>query len=199
MPLRGLARDRRSWAFGGTGWEDGRVTGHDDDARRWAPPGHPAARPSHGDGEPEQPPPSAAAPWTRGPRPPAPPRDASAPPSELRPPEPMWQPPPAPEEGAPRERPMLPIAVGIALLAALACVPHWVAPTVALMVSLVGLPIAWGFRRISRGRRRVQYVVVVLTLLLVVALSVIAPLTWLELGVLQPLAVPDVPTPSSGR
>lgn len=86
---------------------------------------------------------------------------------------------------------MLPVAIGIALLAALACVPHWVAPTIALMVALVGLPIAWGFRRISQGRRRVQYIVVVLSLVLVAALAVIAPLTWLQLGVLQPLTVPD--------
>lgn len=86
---------------------------------------------------------------------------------------------------------MLPIAVGISLLAALASVPHWVAPTIALMVALVGLPIAWGFRRISQGRRRVQYIVVVLTLVLVAALAVIAPLAWLQLGVLQPLTVPD--------
>ncbi len=86
---------------------------------------------------------------------------------------------------------MLPIAVGLALLAALAWVPHWVAPTIAIMVALVGLPIAWGFRRISHGRRRVQYVVVVLALALIAALSVIAPMTWLELGVLEPLALPD--------
>ena len=44
-------------------------------------------------------------------------------------------------------------------------------------------------------RRRVQYVVVVLTLLLIAALAVLAPLTWLQLGVLQPLTVPDVPAP----
>lgn len=86
---------------------------------------------------------------------------------------------------------MWPVAVGIAGLAVLACVPHWLAPTIALMVSLVGLPIAWGLRRISGGRRRVQYVVVALTLLLTAALAVVAPLLWLQLGVLQPLTVPD--------
>jgi hypothetical protein len=86
---------------------------------------------------------------------------------------------------------MWPIAAGITALAVLACIPHWVAPTVALMVSLVGIPIAWGFRRISHGRRRVQYVVVVLTLLLTAALAVVAPLLWLQLGVLAPLTVPD--------
>lgn len=90
-----------------------------------------------------------------------------------------------------REPSMLPIAIGIGLLAVLACVPHWVAPTISVMVALVGAPIAWGLRRISQGRRRMQYIVVMLTLLLVVALSVIAPMTWLQLGVLQPLTVPE--------
>lgn len=176
------------------------MKGPDEDARRWAPPGHPAARRDDGEEAGPEPPPSAAAPWTRGLRPSARPDDASAPPSELRPPVPPWKPPPAAEAPAVREKPLLPVAIGIALLATLACVPHWVAPTVSLMVALVGLPIAWGFRRISHGRRRVQYVVVALTLLLVAALSVLAPLTWLELGVLQPLAVPDVPdVPAPGR
>lgn len=167
----------------------------EEDASRWAPPGHPAARGANGDrGDPapEQPEHSPASPWTRGRRPTARSSDASAtPPSELRPPEVPWDAPPEPDQGQARERSMLPTAIGVALLALLACVPHWVAPTISLMVSLVGLPIAWGFRRISRGRRRVQYIVVVLTLLLVAALSVIAPMTWLELGVLQPLSVPD--------
>lgn len=90
-----------------------------------------------------------------------------------------------------RERPMLPLAIGIALLAVLACVPHWVAPTISVMVALVGAPLAWSFRRISHGRRRVQYIVMMLTLLMIVALSVIAPMVWLQLGVLQPLTLPD--------
>lgn len=166
----------------------------DEDARRWAPPGHPAARDRDGEAQPEQQPHSAASPWTRGLRPTRKPHDASVtPPSEIAPPDPPWEA-PAPEDGPQRgEKSMLPVAIGVGLLALLACVPHWVAPTIALMVSLVGLPIAWGFRRISHGRRRVQYIVVVLALLLIAALSVIAPMTWLELGVLQPLTVPDVP------
>src|SRR5690606_30311594 len=94
-----------------------------------------------------------------------------------------------------REPSMLPIAIGIGLLAVLAWFPHWVAPTITLMVALVGAPIAWGFRRISHGRRRIQYIVVMLTLLLVAALPVIAPMIWLQLGVLQPLTVPDGPAP----
>ncbi|WP_206448176.1 hypothetical protein [Agrococcus sp. KRD186] len=172
------------------------MDGRDEEARRWAPPGHPAARERRGEPQPEQQPPSAAAPWTRGLRPTRGPQDASVtPPSEIEAPEPPWVAPPEPEGDGKREKSMLPLAIGIALLAVLACVPHWVAPTIALMVALVGVPIAWGFRRISHGRRRVQYIVVVLTLLLIAALSVIAPLTWLELGVLQPLTVPDVPAP----
>jgi len=173
------------------GWEDGCVARHDDDARRWAPPGHPAAPADRDAPPPEQQEHSAAAPWTRGLRAPGRPLDASEAASDVRAPETPWSAPSAEDADGEREKSMLPIAVGIALLAVLACVPHWVAPTIALMVSLVGIPIAWGFRRISRGRRRVQYIVVVLTLLLVVALAVIAPLTWLELGVLQPLTVPD--------
>ncbi|HET8867358.1 MAG TPA: hypothetical protein VFM87_03430, partial [Agrococcus sp.] len=122
------------------------------------------------------------------------PHDASVtPPSEIAPPDPPWEAPDRDNRPQPGEKSMLPVAIGVGLLALLACVPHWVAPTISLMVSLVGLPIAWGFRRISHGRRRVQYIVVVLTLLLIAALSVIAPMTWLELGVLQPLTVPDVP------
>ncbi|WP_092666674.1 hypothetical protein [Agrococcus carbonis] len=166
------------------------MDGRDEDARRWAPPGHPAAPADRGESPADEPQHSAAAPWTRGRAPAARPRDASVP-SELTPPVPPWEAPPEVDPGAPRERSMLPTAIGVALLAVLACVPHWVAPTVSLMVSLVGVPIAWGFRRISHGRRRVQYIVVVLTLLLVAALSVVAPMTWLELGVLQPLTVPE--------
>ncbi|WP_347754636.1 hypothetical protein [Agrococcus sp. ProA11] len=170
---------------------------HDEDARRWAPP-HRRAVPGDGaeqrrDGDTAgDAPSSAAAPWTRGLPPVGNPTDASAGlASEIRPPMPPWNAPPAAETAQQREKSMLPLAIGVALLAALACVPHWVAPTIALMVALVGLPIAWGFRRISHGRRRVQYIVVVLTLLLVAALAVVAPLAWLQLGVLQPLTVPD--------
>ncbi|WP_413317028.1 hypothetical protein AA0Z99_10260 [Agrococcus sp. 1P02AA] len=170
----------------------------DEDARRWAPPGHPAARDEAGhergrrDAARDEPGASPAAPWTRGAVRPSGSAGASAvPPSELAPPAVPWIAPPEEAGTARREPSMLPIALGLALLAALACVPHWVAPTIAIMVALVGLPIAWGFRRISHGRRRVQYVVVVLTLALIAALSVVAPLTWLELGVLQPLTLPD--------
>ncbi|WP_072314974.1 hypothetical protein [Agrococcus sp. Marseille-P2731] len=176
----------------------------DEDARRWAPPGHPAARgeaearraradePSASGAEEQQPSASAAAPWTRDVLRPRASTEASAvPASELTPPTVPWIAPPEEAAAARREPSMLPIAVGLALLAALAWVPHWVAPTIAIMVALVGLPIAWGFRRISHGRRRVQYVVVVLALALIAALSVIAPMTWLELGVLEPLALPD--------
>ncbi|WP_026373173.1 hypothetical protein [Agrococcus lahaulensis] len=168
------------------------MDGHDDDAARWAPPERRAAAGGDG-GRAEPAAPSAAAPWTRGVRQPREPVDASAP-LEAGPvpvPELPWEPPPEAERAAAREPRMWPIAVGVAALAVLACIPHWVAPTVAIMVALVGIPVAWGFRRISHGRRRVQYIVVVLTLLLTVALSVVAPLLWLRLGVLQPLQLPS--------
>lgn len=181
--------------------ENGRVERHDDDARRWAPPdraaapgdgsGRDAGQPGSARADAEQPHASAASPWTREVRRPAEGVRASATPaSELRPPEVPWVQPPesaAPEE---RQQSMLPIALGLAALAGLAWVPHWVAPTISIMVALVGMPIAWGFRRISHGRRRVQFIVVTLTLVLIAAMSVIAPMTWLELGVLEPLTLP---------
>lgn len=165
----------------------------DEDARRWAPPGHSAAGSERGGegGEPELAAPSAAAPWTRGARSARKPEDASVAGPSVPVPALPWDAPPEQPASGGREPRMWPIAAGVAGLAVLACIPHWVAPTIALMVSLVGLPIAWGFRRISSGRRRAQYVVVALTLLLTAALAVIAPLVWLELGVLQPLTVPD--------
>lgn len=162
---------------------------HDEDARRWA---RPDARPddarssASGAVAPEHPLPSAASPWTRGLQPTRARDDASGVPVPALPFD--EQPVSGPETA--REPRMWPIAAGIAGLAVLACIPHWVAPTIALMVSLVGIPIAWGFRRISHGRRRVQYVVVVLTLLLTATLAVVAPVLWLQLGVLQPLTVP---------
>ncbi len=165
------------------------MEGHDD-ARRWARPGEPTAAgsagPADGDAAGEQPPHSAASPWTRGLRPTREPVEASGVPVPALP----WEEPPvAPLEGA-REPRMWPVAAGVAALAVLACIPHWVAPTIALMVSLVGIPIAWGFRRISHGRRRVQYIVIVLTLLLTATLAIVAPTLWLQLGVLRPLTVP---------
>lgn len=160
---------------------------HDDEARRWARPGSSAHRPgSPTDPAAEPPLPSAASPWTRGLRPTREPVHESGVPVPL----PLRDGPVDAPAGAPREPRMWPVAAGIAGLAVLACIPHWVAPTIALMVSLVGIPIAWGFRRISHGRRRVQYIVVVLTLLLTATLAIVAPALWLQLGVLQPLTVP---------
>ena len=156
----------------------------DDDARRWA---RPTDRPvAEGRGIADEPSHSPASAWTRGTRPTREPVDASGVPVPALP----WEQPPAAADEGVRERRMWPIAAGVAGLAVLACTPHWVAPTIALMVSLVGIPIAWGFRRISHGRRRVQYIVVVLTLLLTATLSIVAPMLWLQLGVLQPLTVP---------
>ncbi|MGC5077426.1 hypothetical protein [Agrococcus sp. DT81.2] len=159
----------------------------DDDARRWARPGAPGARGDDGEhGAPERALPSPASSWTRGLRPTARPDDASGVPV----PAPPFDDARDTGDETAREPRMWPVAAGIAGLAVLACVPHWVAPTIAIMVSLVGIPIAWGFRRISHGRRRVQYIVVVLTLLLTATLSIVAPAIWLQLGVLQPLTVP---------
>ncbi|WP_306232918.1 hypothetical protein [Agrococcus beijingensis] len=170
---------------------------HDEEARRWARPGSPSA-PADERRAATPPPvapaaaPSPAAPWTRGARATREPEDASdALIGSVAVPQLPWEEPPAVDAEARREPRMWPVAAGIAALAVLGSIPHWVAPTVALMVSLVGIPIAWGFRRISHGRRRVQYIVVVMTLLLTAALAVIAPLVWLELGVLQPLRVPE--------
>lgn len=157
-----------------------------DDARRWARPG---ARDERGDDAAADAPerlPSAASPWTRGLRPARRPDEASGVPVPALP----FDEQPLAGDGTAREPRMWPIAAGIAGLAVLACIPHWVAPTIALMVSLVGIPIAWGFRRISHGRRRIQYIVVVLTLLLIATLSIVAPALWLQAGVLQPLTVP---------
>ena len=162
---------------------------HDDEARRWARPGARARderREQREVAASEPPPHSAASPWTRGLRPTRRPDDASGVPVPSVP----YDEQPLLRGQAAREPRMWPIAAGIAGLAVLASIPHWVAPTIALMVSLVGIPIAWGFRRISHGRRRVQYVVVVLTLLLTATLAIVAPALWLQLGVLQPLTVP---------
>lgn len=147
---------------------------------RWARPG---SRPREA---PRAEPRSEASAWVRGPRE----RRMVEPVSGVPVPELPWEAPPEDSAGARREPSILPVAIGVSLLAVLACVPHWVAPTVALMVSLVGIPIAWGFRRISAGRRRIQYVVVVIALLLCATLAVVAPMLWLQAGVLQPLEVP---------
>ncbi len=159
---------------------------HEEDARRWARPGaDPGALGDDGE-RPAPAPHSPASTWTRGLRPTRRVDDASGVPVPALP----FEEQPAPGSTTARQPRMWPIAAGIAGLAVLACLPHWVAPTIALMVSLVGIPIAWGFRRISHGRRRVQYIVVVLTLLLTATLAVVAPVLWLQLGVLQPLTVP---------
>lgn len=163
---------------------------HDDDARRWARPPARASSDAPTAGDPSRSPgapghfPASA--WTRGLRPTRRPDDASGVPVPALP----FDEQPLTGAREAREPRMWPIAAGVTGLAVLACVPHWVAPTIALMVSLVGIPIAWGFRRISHGRRRVQYIVVVMTLLLTATLSVVAPMLWLQLGVLQPLTVP---------
>lgn len=161
-----------------------------DDARRWARPASDRAERAGGRGreaDAAEALHSPASPWTRGLRPTRGSDDASGVPV----PAPLVDAQPLDGDGPPREPRMWPIAAGVAGLAVLACIPHWVAPTIAIMVALVGIPIAWGFRRISHGRRKVQYVVVVLTLVLTAVLAIVAPVLWLQAGVLQPLTVPD--------
>lgn len=89
----------------------------------------------------------------------------------------------------PREpSPLIP-AIGAAALAVAACIPHLVAPVLALIVGVVGLPIAWGMRRITTGRRQRMFIATALTLLLTIVLSIVMPLAWIRLGIVD---VPDL-------
>ena len=78
-----------------------------------------------------------------------------------------------------------PAIAGAVVLAVLACIPHLVAPSVALLVALVAAPLSWSMHRISAGRRRRAYVALAGTFVLVAALAVAAPIVWVELGVLE--------------
>ena len=89
------------------------------------------------------------------------------------------------------ERRPWPAIVGTILLAALACVPHLVAPSVALIVALIAAPLSWSMHRISTGRRRRAYVALAGALVLVAVLAVAATLVWIELGV---VTWPTLPT-----
>lgn len=88
------------------------------------------------------------------------------------------------EDAGPPETPPYLAAIGSGLLALLACVPHWVAISIAFMVACVGLPIAWGFRRISEGPRQRLFIAITATLLLVIVLSVASSIIWLQVGLL---------------
>jgi len=78
-----------------------------------------------------------------------------------------------------------PAITGAVVVAILACIPHLVAPSVALLVALVAAPLSWSMHRISAGRRRRAYVALAGTFVLVAALAVAAPIVWVELGVLE--------------
>ena len=86
-------------------------------------------------------------------------------------------------------RPYAAVAGSIAL-AALACIPHWVAIFVAVAVACVGVPIAWGFRRITSGREQRMYIAITATLLLTLALAAASVIIWMNLGVLR---LPELP------
>ena len=86
-------------------------------------------------------------------------------------------------------RPWAAVAGSVAL-AALACIPHWVAIFVAVAVACVGVPIAWGFRRITSGREQRMYIAITTTLLLTLALAAAAIVIWMNLGV---LTIPNLP------
>lgn len=84
-----------------------------------------------------------------------------------------------------------PAIVGAVVLALLACIPHLVAPSVALLVSLIAAPLSWSMQRITTGRRRRAYLALAGTFVLVAALAIAAPLIWVQLGV---IAWPTLPT-----
>ena len=86
-------------------------------------------------------------------------------------------------------RPWAAVAGSLAL-AVLACIPHWVAIFVAVAVACVGVPIAWGFRRITSGREQRMYIAITMTLLLTLALAAASIVIWMNLGV---LTIPTLP------
>lgn len=89
------------------------------------------------------------------------------------------------------ERTPWPAIVGAVVLAVLACIPHLVAPSVALLAALVSAPLSWSMQRITSGRRRRAYLALAGTFALIAALAVAAPVIWVELGVMR---WPTLPT-----
>lgn len=96
------------------------------------------------------------------------------------------------EEFRPPETPPYLAAVGSGLLALLACVPHWVAISAAFIIACVGLPIAWGFRRITEGARQRLFIAITATLLLVLGLSIASSIVWMQVGLLTIPGLPGV-------
>ncbi|SDH40978.1 hypothetical protein [Agrococcus jejuensis] len=84
-----------------------------------------------------------------------------------------------------------PAIVGAVVLAVLACIPHLVAPSVALLVALIAAPLSWSMQRITSGRRRRAYLTLAGTFVLVAALAIAAPIIWVQLGVIE---WPTLPT-----
>lgn len=89
------------------------------------------------------------------------------------------------------ERPPWAAIAGTIALVVLACVPHLVAPSIALLVALIAAPLSWSLHRISSGRRRRAYIALAGTNVLVAMLAVAATLVWVELGVVR---WPTLPT-----
>ncbi len=83
------------------------------------------------------------------------------------------------------ERPPWAAIAGTIALVVLACVPHLVAPSIALLVALIAAPLSWSLHRISTGRRRRAYIALAGTNVLVAMLAVAATLVWVELGVVR--------------
>lgn len=93
------------------------------------------------------------------------------------------------DQATPEAPPYL-AAIGSGLLALLACIPHWVPISIAFIVACVGLPIAWGFRRISEGARQRLFIAITATLFLVIGLSIASSIVWLQFGL---LTIPGLP------
>lgn len=89
------------------------------------------------------------------------------------------------------ERPPWAAIAGTIALVVLACIPHLVAPSIALLVALIAAPLSWSLHRISTGRRRSAYIALAGTNVLVAMLAVAATLVWVELGVVR---WPTLPT-----
>ncbi|WP_144720067.1 hypothetical protein [Agrococcus jejuensis] len=89
------------------------------------------------------------------------------------------------------ERAPWPAIVGAVVLAVLACIPHLVAPSIAVLVALIAAPLSWSMQRITAGRRRRAYLALAGTFVLVAALAIVAPFIWVELGVMR---WPTLPT-----
>ncbi|MFC7432132.1 MULTISPECIES: hypothetical protein [unclassified Agrococcus] len=89
------------------------------------------------------------------------------------------------------ERPPWAAVAGTIALVVLACIPHLVAPSIALLVALIAAPLSWSLHRISTGRRRRAYIALAGTNVLVACLAVAATLVWVELGVVR---WPTLPT-----